>query len=286
MSSDFSRFENFGTIADAPTRKKIAGAVYAHLASGGKTPLTLSPKETEQFADALKKISNHATLLELCGQDESLAKEVTEEILGFVNATKRVLKTSENPFAEEQTLQEKLVQVQPKDFAPQWKPIAQFLQDIYAKREIDPDFYTSEFAAALGPKDDKKTRRSFESVKAHLGDRWQAHLTQKELAHELALIEQERAKFVKDLYARAEELQKLKEALAPFTQELGRLWDMSKGNWQRVNFDLLKQYAALLQQNEALQALAEMLGKMRKAETELEQELYKDVEIKTVWKVE
>jgi uncharacterized protein with von Willebrand factor type A (vWA) domain len=286
MSSDFSRFENFGTIVDAPTRKKIAAAIYAHLASGGKTPLALGAKETEQFADALKKIGNHATLQELCAQDESLAREVTSDILGFINATKRVLNTSENPFAKEQGLKEKLQSSQAKDFSAEWKPIAKFLQDNYDQRELDPAFYTKEFDAALQPPKGKQPPRSFESVKSHLNDRWQGLLTQKELTHQLALIERERAKFVKDLYARVEELKKLKEALEPFTKELGRLWDMSKANWQRVNFDLLKQYAALLQRNEALQQLAEMLGKMRNAEAELEEELYRDVEIKTVWKVE
>jgi hypothetical protein len=36
----------------------------------------------------------------------------------------------------------------------------------------------------------------------------------------------------------AKELKKLQEALEPFTKELGRLWDMSKGNWQKVNLDI------------------------------------------------
>ncbi len=286
MSNDFARFENFGSIADAPTRRKIAAAIQAHLASGGKVPLGLSPKESAQFATALQKISANPTLLALCAQDEALTSQITQEILGFINATQRKLNTASDPFEKEKAVQTRLGYAPAAEFTTHWKVIAEFLKSNYAQKEIDTDFYTGEFETALKSPLDEKTAAKFQSIKTHLHDRWQALLTQKELAHQLDLIEKERAQFVKELYARAEELKKLKEALEPFTQELGRLWDMSKGNWQRVNFDLLKQYAALLQRNEALQQLAEMLGKMRKAETTLEEELYKDIEIKTVWKVE
>jgi uncharacterized protein with von Willebrand factor type A (vWA) domain len=55
---------------------------------------------------------------------------------------------------------------------------------------------------------------------------------------------------------------------------------MSKGNWHRANFDILKRYAEFLKQNEALQQLAEMLGKMRQAEKEFEEELFSNTSSK------
>ena len=78
----------------------------------------------------------------------------------------------------------------------------------------------------------------------------------------------------------------MQEALEPFTNELGRLWDMSKGSWQKLNFDVLKKYADLLQQDKALKELAEMLGRMRQAEKEFEEELFADIQLKTGWKIE
>jgi len=74
--------------------------------------------------------------------------------------------------------------------------------------------------------------------------------------------------------------------LEPFTGELGRLWDMSKGHWQKVNFDVLKKYAELLEQDKSLQELAEMLGRMRQAQREYEEEIFTDIVIKPTWKVE
>ena len=74
--------------------------------------------------------------------------------------------------------------------------------------------------------------------------------------------------------------------LEPFTKELGRLFDMSKGNWQRANFDILKKYAEFLKKDKALLELAEMLGRMRQSEKEFEEELFANTVIKPEWKVE
>jgi uncharacterized protein with von Willebrand factor type A (vWA) domain len=67
---------------------------------------------------------------------------------------------------------------------------------------------------------------------------------------------------------------------------MGRLWDMSKSHWQKVNFDILKEYAKLLEKDKSLQELAEMLGRMRQAEREYEEEIFADIVIKPAWKAE
>jgi uncharacterized protein with von Willebrand factor type A (vWA) domain len=129
-------------------------------------------------------------------------------------------------------------------------------------------------------------RISFESVQEHFADKWGGLLLQKQIKRELDFIEETRKKFCEELYKRIEELKKLQELLVPFTGELGRLWDMSKGQWQKVNFDILKKYAELLQRDTSLQELAEMLGRMYRAEKEFEEELFDDIQIKPEWKAE
>jgi len=61
---------------------------------------------------------------------------------------------------------------------------------------------------------------------------------------------------------------------------------MSKGRWQRVNFDILKKYAELLQKDKSLQKLAEMLGRKRQAEREYEEEIFAEKIIKPTWKID
>lgn len=70
-------------------------------------------------------------------------------------------------------------------------------------------------------------------------------------------------------------LEQLQQALAPLTEQLGRLWNMSLGKLRKMNFSLIQQYATRLQQNPILQDLATMLGRMQSkssSEEELQEE--------------
>jgi uncharacterized protein with von Willebrand factor type A (vWA) domain len=134
-------------------------------------------------------------------------------------------------------------------------------------------------------KNKKKKRLHFASIKEYFTEKWGGLLMQKQIKRELDFIEAERKKFCEELYQRIEELKKLQVLLAPFTGELGRLWDMSRGHWQNINFDVLKKYAEFLEKDTSLQKLAEMLGRLWQAEKKYEKELFRDIVIKPEWKV-
>jgi uncharacterized protein with von Willebrand factor type A (vWA) domain len=133
---------------------------------------------------------------------------------------------------------------------------------------------------------EKSQNERFPAIKEHFIETWKNLIKEKQIKWELEIIEEKRKKFCEELYKRIEELKKLQEALEPFTNELGRLWDMSKGNWQHVNLDILKRYAEILQKDKSLKELAEMLGRMQQAEKEFEEELFSNIQLKTEWKVE
>jgi uncharacterized protein with von Willebrand factor type A (vWA) domain len=133
---------------------------------------------------------------------------------------------------------------------------------------------------------EKSQNDRFPAIKEHFIETWKNLIKEKQIKWELEIIEEKRKKFCEELYKRIEELKKLQEALAPFTNELGRLWDMSKGNWQHVNLDILKRYAEILQKDKSLNELAEMLGRMQQAEKEFEEELFSNIQLKTEWKVQ
>lgn len=71
-------------------------------------------------------------------------------------------------------------------------------------------------------------------------------IQEKQAKWEQEIIELERRRFCNELFEQIEELEKLQEELEPFTNEISRLWDLSKGKWQSVNFDILNRYAELL----------------------------------------
>jgi uncharacterized protein with von Willebrand factor type A (vWA) domain len=119
---------------------------------------------------------------------------------------------------------------------------------------------------------------------AFLND-WDKILTEKRLKYELAIIDNARKQLIADLYKRIEDYLKLKELLTPFTNDFGRLWDMTGGIWNRTGFEILKKYAELLQKDESIKQLAELLGRYRKAEKEEEEIMFHETIIKNEWKI-
>jgi len=288
----FNRFVNFGAIVDKEKRANLAALVFGHLQKeSNQNNFALSASETENFAPAVENILSNQTMRALCAKDSSLAEQVTQETLDFINKTKRQMQKAENPFAEEQSRLADFGQMTKETFEARWEAAASFIQKTYGEQVLDTNFYQTEFQNSIaggqkGQKEQQKVKPQFESVKEHFIEKWGALLFQKQLKWELKFIEERRKKFCEELYRRIEDLKKLQELLAPFTNELGRLWDMSRGRWQKVNFDVLKQYAELLERDTALRELAEMLGKTHSAEREYEEETFTDVIAKPEWKAE
>ncbi|MCL1994307.1 MAG: VWA domain-containing protein [Spirochaetes bacterium] len=285
METDFSRFVNFGSVANKDKRAELASSIYEQLQKK-QNAKTLSNGDTDNFAAAIEKILSNEAMQELCAKDPSLAKQVTQDILDFVNKTKRHILKTGNPFEKERQLLEEFKTTQAQTFEKSWENIASFIAETYSGQIIDTEFYHNEFQKSLDAQENNSKKISFQSVKEHFTDKWDALLFQKELQRELEIIEEQRKKFCEELYRQIEQLKKLQELLAPFTNELGRLWDMSRGRWQKVNFDVLKKYADLLERDKSLQELAEMLGRMRQAEREYEEEIFASTIFKPAWKAE
>jgi len=280
----FNRFVNFGSIADKNKRAEITTLIYEQLQKRNPS-INLSNEDTDNFAIAIENILSNETMRELCAKDSSLTEHITTDILDFINKTKRQIQRMEYPFESEQMLLDNFGQTDEESFEKSWETTAPYIKETYTK-DIDTEFYYEEFQRSLSPQKRDKNSISFQSVKERFTDKWGGLLFQKKLKWELDVIEEQRRKYCDELYAQIEQLKKLQELLEPFMGELGRLWDMSKGRWQKVNFDILKKYAELLQKDTSLQKLAEMLGRMRQAEREYEEEIFSEMKIKPTWKAE
>jgi uncharacterized protein with von Willebrand factor type A (vWA) domain len=283
----FYRFIQFGAIGDKKSREQIANAIYAQLQKKSENGIGFANADTDNFANSIDEILSNPTMRELCSKNPELAEKITQEILEFVNKTKKQLSKTQSPFENEIELKKEFEQSKKSEFKDKWDKITPVIKNNYDKKELDVTFYEKEFTKSLDKKiTNDKDKPSFESVKEHFIEKWDGLLYKKQTKWELGIIEEQRKKFCEELYKQIEELKKLQEVLEPFVKELGRLWDMSKGNWQHVNFDILKHYVQLLQKDKSLQELAEMLGKMQQAEKEFEEELFTNIQLKTEWKVE
>ncbi|GHT39583.1 hypothetical protein FACS189437_03360 [Bacteroidia bacterium] len=286
MMPNFDKFIHFGTIGDENIRKELAENVFAQLNNVETGHAPSLPPQTGNFASAIHSILDNDTMKDICHENEDLSEKITVNILDFVNKTKKLIDKTENPFVEEAEKWIEFQNLNEDNFNLDWKIMKKYLSEICDKNVIDTDFYEKEFKQSLDDNNKDKNKPLFTSVQEHLSDKWRELFEKKQLDWELEIIDRERKKFCEELYRKIEELKKLQEILSPFTNELGRLWDMSGGQWKNANFDILKRYAELMQRDKSLQELAEMLGRMQQAEQEYEEELFTDIQLKTKWKAE
>jgi len=117
----------------------------------------------------------------------------------------------------------------------------------------------------------KETLQEAEALRQNFLKDWEKNLFEKKHKFELDEIDKARKSFMKSLYEKVAQFNQLKELLAPFTKDLGRLWDLSGGVWKNSGFELLKKFADILENDKAIKELAEMLGRYRKSEKEFEE---------------
>ena len=259
----------------------------------------------------LEEMLANPDLLATCSQHPEIARDVTERFLNTISTAARKAMIS-YPFQDEEARFLKHQKQDASSFLRDHEKLNAFLSNIYAKGEMNLPFYAkaarelNEHVRRLSEpahrdaypravkgktRDESKTllftgietgaelAETISGFKGELLKDWGGNLEKKKQDHVLAAIDAARAALCKEWYEQIEKFKKMAKILEPFSQELGRFWDLSKGNWNEVGFDILEHYAALLEKDEALKKLAEMLGRMHEAEKEIEEQ---EVEIEKI----
>jgi uncharacterized protein with von Willebrand factor type A (vWA) domain len=302
LDEAFSRFIEFGKIFDRPTRRYLVQ--YLHLKLQGVAPEnTAAALSTQELSAAqaryfqylnksLDKIFENNKILELSKGNERLTKQMIEDIIKWLRDTDKKIQ-SENPYQEEKDKFEAWSHLPTHLWLEEYPILFQYLSSVYLPQELDLDFYRkkieslkSQTLAYIQSPDyqvQSEKKSPFDILLADFLAQWDALLTAKILAYQFEEIERERELFCQLLYAKVEELMKLLELVAPFAMEAGRYWDMSRDLWKNTGFDVLKKYAVLLEKEDSLRELVDMLGKLREAQIETEEEEWKEVVVQKEW---
>lgn len=298
-NSDFTRFIEFGNIFDRPTREYLVQYIQQKIKPEKQT-IFHDPPESERFdylKDALDNIFAEPKMLELAQKNEQVANEIIKDTLKWMRQAEQERDT-DNPHQEEQKELERWHTRPSFMWVRHWYKLTNYLRDIYTQSEINTKFYEQKFEELTrpinayelerNPQEGSKTyAQELARLEVLIDDllaHWQALLTAKRLAYELEYIDRQREQFCELLYAKVEEFLKLLDIVMPFQEEVGHFWDMSRGLWQETGFDVLKKYADLLEQEDKIRALADMLGRLREAEIELEEERFEQVLSKKSWR--
>lgn len=260
-------------------------SIIENLKNGSEIKAEKPPKDYIAFTDTINQIINNADLKILCENNPEFSEKIAFEILTFINKTKNKFYNL-LPDSHESELISRFHNLSRHDFSERWHEIMNYLKNSYNREEFDLSLYEESFSSKSASLNEKHPESEFEEFRKHFIQKWEWLYHRKNEKFELDIIDQERKIFLEDIYFKISQLKEIQKFIAPFSRVLGRLWDMSMGNWQKVSFDLLRCYAGLAEKDQSIRELAEMLGRMRLAEKEFEEELFKSLVLKPGWKVD
>jgi hypothetical protein len=138
-------------------REQIATAIYSHLQKTIRIiGIGFANAITDNFASAIDEVLSNQTMRELCSKDPELAEKITQEILDFVNNTKKKLNKTQSPFENEIELKHEFQQSKNSEFKSKWEKVNPIIKNNYDKKELDTTFYEKEFNRSLDEKNKKR----------------------------------------------------------------------------------------------------------------------------------
>ena len=306
------KFEKFSSskfgdeIARKSLTQSLADALDGTLSDSEKLPFASSSQAKE--ASKFLQIQNQTQkdLLDFAKNHSQLNEQIQVEILDTLqNAYDETeITNSENPFYYENIFVQKAQQFSNEELL---KNIDNYKTNLWQTatgkdNSANFDFYKNEYEKVVSTKSKhakketvvepvettKKSKKSAKDLKheveilsRNLKSDLQKSLIERYTAWQLEEIDKKRRAYLDELYKKIEQFKKLEELLNPFIKDFCRLWDLSKGNFDEYGFEILNDFADLLEKDESLKELAELIGRQEAEKERYEKELRDKVEIKT-----
>lgn len=279
IEEEYERFIQFGQVLDKASRRYFV-AYLRYLLLGKEPEEDLHSDYFEYFKSALDDLFEDEDLRKIAAKHDFLGAQIIADTLQWFRKTYGKL-AQKHPFAEEQQELESWGVRHLRQFTRSWTFLIQKVSSFYPREEIDPSFHQSKFKSLIGASSyeelEAKQKEEIERILKDLLAQWDARLQAKILDFQMKKLRQEKEDFKEKLEAKVQEFQKLTSLVKPFTDHISKYWDMSRALWEDSTLDLVERYDALLQDEEELKRLAELLGRLRKAEIETDEETYEKV---------
>lgn len=279
LEEGYDRFIRFGQVLDKASRKYFV-AYLKNLLQGTELDEDLQSDYFHYFSDALEDLFEDAALKKIAQEHQFLGAQIIADTLQWFRKTYGKL-AQKHPFEEEQQELESWSVRHLRQFTRSWNFLIQKVSSFYPREEIDPSFHQQKFKDLIGSKSyeelDENLKQEIERVFHDLLGQWDARIQAKILNFQMQKLKQEKEDFKEKLEAKVMEFQKLTSLVKPFTEHISKYWDMSRALWEDSTLDLVERYDKLLEDEEELNRLAELLGRLRKAEIETQEESYEKV---------
>ncbi|MGB5975810.1 MAG: VWA domain-containing protein [Cyclobacteriaceae bacterium] len=286
LKEAFDRFVEFGEILDRRTRQYLVQYLHHRLDPEAEVPREIDDRYFHYFRGAFDDLLLQPDVQEVMGDNEALSQQVVLDTLFWLRNVWKKIETK-NPFHEEKERLESWAVTTMEHFVPRWPYMLNYLEGKYPKDRLNPDFFREKFKSIIrGREHHELTGQEKEELDRSLTDvlrQWDALLQAAIFQWQISKLEEHKNEYGSTLQAKAIEYAKLQKLVSPFMEYVGRYWDMSRALWKQTSFDVMEKYDDLLKREDQLKRLADLLGKMREAENELEEEVFEKTVIHQDW---
>ena len=304
QNKEIRKFEKFGSsnfgneIERKALTQSLADAFDNSIEDSEKLPF--SKNQAAQEAEKFLRTENQEQkeLLDFAASHSRLSQQIQEEILKTLQTAydETEITNPKNPFYDENLFLHKMNQLSDEELLSTLAEQKKELNKTKTGKNSSADFgfYAKQYEKLIEPEEKepekKKSKESkpkkidpheLEILSRNLKKDLKTSLHERYLAWQLEEIDKKRKKYLKELYEKIAQFKKLEELLSSFTKNFGRLWDMSSGNFDDCGFEILKDFADLLKNDESLQELADLIGRQNWETERYEKELREKIEIKT-----
>lgn len=286
IQEECDRFIEFGELLDRQTRKYLVRYLRNKLDPEAFEIPALNDQYFDYFKKALDGLFEIEGIIKVTKNNPKITRQIILDTLYWLRKSYQKA-TTKNPFESEQKRLEGWTVTPLHVFESRWPYLINFLRQTYAKEQLDIAFYENRFKEILKQapiaKLEESAKQRLELLLTDLLAQWDALLNAKLLEYQLQKLDEEKENFTQLVEAKVTEYLELTNLVQPFTEYLGSYWDMSRSLWQDTSFDVLKEYDDLLQHEDSIKQLADLLGSMREAEIEMEEETYEKTIIRQEW---
>ena len=281
LEAELERFVAYGNLLDRRTRRYLADYLRAKAGHGYPADTPLNDRYATYLRRAIDDIFQVDPLLFTGSGNQAIGRQIVLDTLYWFKKSFREAAT-QHPFSREADYLKGWSVTPLREVRTRYPHLLQFLEGEYPREELDTTFYRDRITAFYGSKEaGAPEQAAFERILTDLLSQWDARLQARILDYQLRQLEQHKEDYLDRLGRKVEEYRQLRSILHPFTEYLG--WDMSRDLWQSTSFDVLRRYDELLADEASIRVLADLLGKMREAEIELEAETFEKTIVRQEW---
>ena len=299
QNKEIRKFEKFGPaeFGNELERKHLTQSIADECDTSLKEDEKLEFSELQSHQEAKKFLQpedqEQKDLLDFAKNHEELNQQIQGKILNTLQTAydETEITNPKNSFYNENIFMHSLKNLSDEELLKNIPELQKLLYKTKTGKDNSAnfDFYAKQYEKLLEPESDKdknkksETKHQFEILARNLKKDLQKSLQERYTAWQLEEIDKKRKAYLEELYKKIAQFRKLEELLSPFIRNFGRLWDLSKTDFNDYGFDILKmkEFAELLKNDKSLQELADLIGRQNGETERYEKELREKIDIKT-----